>query len=345
MRFDLTVPLARFIAMNPTLKMPFKRYEVGPVFRDGPIKMGRTRQFWQCDADIIGSKSMLAEAELLSIVQTVFNELNLKVVIKVNNRKLLNGILDQVKIENKEETIISIDKLSKIGVSGVSKELKEKGLKKKQIDSLFSLIKEGVTLKELKKIVTNEEALEGICELEEVFNYLKQQKVKDAVFDVSLARGLAYYTGMVCEVFLRKGKITSSLLGGGRWDEMIGNFMGSKRIVPAVGISFGLVPIIETLKETEINRKSPSKVFVIPINTQKESLSLLQDLRLNEIPSEISLAKKGVSKNLQYANALGIPFAVILWPEEVKKSKFLLRDMDSGAEQQLTLKQLILKLK
>ena len=137
LRFELTTSLARFIGMNPQMKMPFKRYEIGAVFRDGPIKLGRYRQFWQCDVDIVGSKSMLSDAEVLSVVQTVFDNLSLDIVIKVNNRKLLNGILTQAGIKKKEEAIIAVDKLDKIGVKGVSEELIQRGYKPKQIESIL----------------------------------------------------------------------------------------------------------------------------------------------------------------------------------------------------------------
>ena len=346
LRFDLTVPLARYVAMNPTLKLPFKRYEVGSVFRDGPIKAGRARQFWQCDVDTIGSRSMLADAEIVALIAAGFDKLNLDVVVKVNNRKLLNGILEQAGIKKKEEAIIAIDKLAKIGVPGVTKELKERGYKDKQIKDVFSLIEVGVSLRDLKKKITSEEGKEGLSELEEVFGYLRKMGVKSAKFDVSLARGLAYYTGTIFEAFAKKGKITSSLAAGGRWDDMVGGFMGGNRIVPAVGGSFGLVPIIESLKEKEeLVKKTLVQVYIVPINTVNESLKVLSDLRKAGISTDISLGKKGVTKNLQYADALSIPYVLIIGPDELKKKKVLLRDMNSGEEKLLTLSQVVKLLK
>jgi len=345
LRFELTTSLARYIAMNPNLKMPFKRYEMGPVFRDGPIKAGRVRQFWQCDIDTIGTNSMLAEAEILSVVQTVFSKLGLEVVIKINNRKLLSGILDQAGIKKKEEAIISIDKLEKIGVKGVSAEMTEKGFSKKQIKDIFSLIKEGIKLSELKKLLKDEEALVSIAELEELFSYLKEMKVK-VNFSVELARGLAYYTGTVYEVFAKKSGVTSSLAAGGRWNNMIGKFIGGDNEVPAVGVAFGLVPIMEVLKEKgDFAQKTNTKVYVVPINTVKESLQIVQELRTNGVKADFSLGKKGVSKNLQYANTLGIPYVIIIGEDELKQNKVLLRDMNSGTEQLLSVEQVIKKLK
>ena len=345
LRFDLTVPLARFIATNPTLKLPFKRYEIGSVFRDGPIKTGRMRQFWQCDVDTVGSSSLLADAEIISVAQTAFNKLKLDVMIKVNNRKILNGVLTQAKIEKKEEAIIALDKLDKIGKDGVSKELKEKGYSTKQVNSLFSLVDENITLAQLKSKLRDEEGLQGIQELEELFSYLRQMGVKKAKFDVSLARGLAYYTGTVFEVFSKDGKITSSLAAGGRWDAMIGKFAGGGRKIPAVGISFGIVPIMETLNKTELKDMGTAKVYILPINTTSKALTLIQQLREAGITADFSLGKKGVTKNLQYANAMGIPYVLILGEKEVAKNKFLLRDMDSGKESLLSLQTVIKRLK
>src|SRR3989338_4587847 len=209
LRFDLTVPLARFMAMNPMLKMPFKRYEVGPVFRDGPIKAGSVRQFWQCDIDSIGSTSLLADAEILSVIGAVFEALKLEVVIKVNNRQLLSGILAQCNIADQEQAIITIDKLDKIGPQGVSAELQQKGFSSAQIKAIFSLIRPSISLAELKPKLQNAAALQGLAELEELYSYTAPLGIKNIIFDVSLARGLAYYTGTVYEVFLKDNSFTS----------------------------------------------------------------------------------------------------------------------------------------
>lgn len=343
LRFDLTVPLARFVGMNPTLKMPFKRYEIGKVFRDGPIKLGRRREFWQVDVDIIGSSSMIAEAELLAIVDEVFKKLGLNFVIKVNNRKLLNGILEEIGIKRKkEEVILSVDKLDKIGIEGVKKELKEKGINKKEIGALLNILKIK-NLNLFKKQVKDKEGQEGINELEELFSYFKILKV-ECEFDASLARGLAYYTGTVFEVFLRKGEITSSLAGGGRWDKMIGNFLG-KGVYPAVGIAFGLTPITEVLKlKKKDSKKTLVKVFIIPIKTIKESLKVVQKLRAEGINSDIDSMGRGISKNLEYAASLGIPYVVFVGERELKEGKVKLRNMETGDEWMLTVKDVVKRL-
>ncbi|MBI2145937.1 histidine--tRNA ligase [Candidatus Woesearchaeota archaeon] len=346
LRFDLTVPLARFMAMNPMLKMPFKRYEIGQVFRDGPIKLGRYREFWQCDADIVGSPSLLADAECLAVIDAAFKKLDLPVIIKVNNRKLLNGILGQAGIEQKQEAIIALDKLDKIGSEGVSKEMEQRGYTKTQIAKVLSMVKSKVTLTQLKKNLTSEEGRQGIAELEELFRYCRSMNITSVQFDASLARGLAYYTGTVFEAYLTKGELKSSLAAGGRWDAMIGKFLGGNRDVPAVGFSFGLEPIMEALKlKNNVKIKPAVVVYVLPIGTEKESLQLVQELRQNNIPASMALGKKGVSKNLEYASALGIPYVAILGEDELKKKKVLLRDMRSGTEQLLAVKSILRKIK
>ncbi len=348
LRFDLTVPMARYVAMNKDLKYPFKRYEVGRVYRDGPIKLGRYREFWQCDIDIVGTKSMMAEAEILAVAENFFNSIGVDVKIKVNNRQILSGILEQIGIKNikkQEDAIISIDKLDKIQVKGVSEELKEKGFKDTQIEELFTIIKEGLTLKELQKLIKNESAKEGAEKLEELFAYLKGLGIKNVFFDVSLARGLAYYTGTVFEVFGVNTKVTSSLAGGGRYDDMIAGFMNSKQQVPAVGISFGIEPTMEVLKlQQKTIQKSPAIVYLVPIKTESESLKIARELRDAGINVSVSLGKKGVSKNLAYANSLGIPYVAIIGEKELEQKKVTLRDMVTGKEELLTTKQVIKKL-
>ncbi|GAF73180.1 unnamed protein product, partial [marine sediment metagenome] len=250
LRFDLTVPLARFVASNPNIKFPFKRYQIGLAFRDGPIKLGRYREFWQCDVDIVGSKSMLADAELINLTFDFFKKIGFKVVIEFNNRKLLDGIMEALEIPEQERNsiILTIDKLKKLPLEDIKKELKQKGMYDKQIKEIFEIFDiEGNNndkIAKLRKIVRSVKGLEGLDELEKIFKYVKN---KDLEFKISLARGLNYYTGTVFEVFTKDESVRSSLAAGGRWDDMIGKFAGSDEI-PAVGISFGIDTIIDALK-------------------------------------------------------------------------------------------------
>lgn len=342
LRYDLTVPLARVIGMNPQLKMPFKRYQIDRVFRDGPIKLGRYREFWQCDPDIVGVKSMIAEAEILALTSEIFKRLKLDIVIRVNNRKLLNGILEQAGIgkQSQETVILSLDKLEKLGEEYVVKELNDKGFNdKKTTDELFRLIKIN-SLGQLKSSIGNEEGLQGVKELEELFGFLKMFSVKNARLDTSLARGLSYYTGTVYEVFLKKGEIKSSIAAGGRYDKMIGSFLESKQEYPAVGISFGLDVLMDAAKKQQ-DRATVTQVYVIPIGTLNKSIKLVSDLRKSNIKADIDLMERGPSKNLGYANALGIPYVLFAGGDEFKKKKFKLKNMKTGRQRLLSIKSII----
>ena len=335
LRYDLTVPMCRYIAMNQTIKMPFKRYQIGEVFRDGPVASARYRQFLQCDFDVIGSSSMATDAEIVSLVYTAFCKLNLEANVKVNNRKLLNDILDYCGIEKdkQESVILSIDKLEKFGTEAVKNELKQQRLEDKKISTVLGLI----TLKgsneekisQLKKFLKNSE---GLNEIEEMLSYLKNINL-EADFDVSLARGLAYYTGTVFEVILKNSSVKSSVAGGGRYDNMIGSFLG-KGNYPAVGISFGVDRIYDALLEKEEARqKTNTKVYVIPIKTLNESMKIAQQLRDNGINTDIDSSDRGPSKNLEYANSLGIPYVLFVGKKELQENKLKLRDMNSGKEE------------
>tara|TARA_Y100000310_G_scaffold328702_1_gene397256 strand:+ start:77 stop:1312 length:1236 start_codon:yes stop_codon:yes gene_type:complete len=333
LRYDLTVPFCRYVGMNPNLKMPFKRYQIGRVFRDGPIKLGRYREFWQCDIDAVGVKSMKIDAEFIGVFNEVFNRLGLKVVVKVNNRKILDAIMKKVGIKDPGQAILVMDKMEKIGVSGVKRELKELKLKDKQIDEILRLFSVSGTNKAKVKFL-REELGEccGLDEIEEVMKY-----TSSFVFDVSLARGLAYYTGTIYEVFLKKGAIKSSLASGGRYDNLVGGFLGSGSY-PALGISFGLSVISDVLKS---GRKTNTKVYVIPIKT--DCSSIVKELRSKGVNTDVDYSSRGISKNLNYANSLGIPFVLFVGAQELKKGKFKLKDMESGKESYLSLSSIVKK--
>ena len=347
LRYDLTVPLARYIGMNPTLKMPFKRYQVGEVFRDGPVASARYRQFTQCDVDVIGSNSMAADAEIVGLVYSAFSKLNLEVVVKASNRGLLNDILDYcgVQKEKQEAVILSIDKLEKFGVNVVKEELKQQKIDESKINKIIDIINVKGDNREkiiqLKKILKNSE---GLKEIEEMISYLKNMNCQ-ADFDVSLARGLAYYTGTVIEAVLKNSSIKSSVAGGGRYDNMIGSFLG-KGSIPAVGISFGVDRIYDALVERqETKQKTNTKVYIIPIKTLNESMKIAQQLRDAGINADIDLNDKGPSKNLEYANSLGTPYVVFVGKKELEENKVKLRDMKSGKEEMMKIEDVINKLK
>jgi histidyl-tRNA synthetase len=354
LRYDLTVPLARYIGMNPTLKRPFKRYQIGTAYRDGPIKKGRAREFYQCDVDTVGTRSMLADAECVNVAGDVFAKLGLDYEIHINNRKILNDLLKKAGLtgEATSDAMIALDKLSKLGRDGVCQEMIEKEIAPEAAGRALDLIQaEGDTLARLRAIEARVPASEGIVELRELFSYLDE--LSRIVFVPWLARGQAYYTGTIFEVYVRtsQSQITGSLAAGGRWDKLISTFLESKEEYPAVGISFGLEPILEELQarrspSAEGVRRTVTKVYLIPIKTVVPAgRKIAQQLRRAGINTDMDLVGKGISDNLKYANAYGIPYVLIVGPDELSQGKVRLRDMRSGAEELLRVAAVIEKLR
>ncbi len=347
LRYDLTVPLARYIAMNQNVKMPFKRYQIGEVFRDGPVASARYRQFLQCDVDVVGSPSVAAEAEIISLICAAFSKLGFEIVVKVNNRKLLNGILDYCGIEksSQESVILSIDKLEKFGIEVVKSELKGQKIDGEKIKKIMDIISingdNQQKISQLKKILKNSQ---GLDEVEQLLGYLKNLN-SEAEFDVSLARGLSYYTGTVIETFLKNSNVKSAVCAGGRYDNMIGAFLG-KGSIPAVGVSFGIDRLYDALAEKQQGRqKTNTKIYIIPIKTLNESMRIAQELRGAEINTDIDLMEKGPSKNLEYANSLEIPYVAFVGKKELEGNKVKLRDMKTGKEELLGVEEVIKRLK
>jgi histidyl-tRNA synthetase len=352
LRFDLTVPFSRFMGLNPELKMPFKKYITGQVFRDGPLKKGRYREFQQFDPDIVGCTDVIADAETICATEAVFKKLGFDITIEFNDRKLLYGIMKDLNIpENKDfEVIIAIDKLKKIGNAGVEKELLEKGYEKKKIEKLLDYLKTEKsnedTLSNLKKLVKSDIGKEGLKEIEDMIRYLKAYGVGTAEFSPSLARGLAYYTGPIYEVFIKGSSITGSAAGGGRYDELIGKLQGTNKIIPATGISYGIEVMVESMKEKQkLEEKSVCKVYVIPIKTKEKTIPIVQKLRNAGIKTDFDFMERGISKNLDFANTLGIPYVLFVGEKELAEKKVKLRDMKTGKEDMLSVDEVIKKLK
>jgi len=349
LKYDLTVPLARVIGMNPNLKMPFKRYQIEKVWRDGPITTSRYREFYQCDADVVGSSSMMADAEILKIVSVALEKLGLEYEIKVNNRKILDGLMQDLGIREEywNSILLSLDKIEKIERKEVERELEEKGLEEKKIKALLEFCSIKGSNEEIiaraKKTIKSKEGIEGIKELEELLNYCKEFKVKNLYITYSLVRGLSYYTSTVFEAVLPKSKVKSSVAGGGRYDKMIGFFLGESKEFPAVGIAFGLDRIYDALMEKGFRaEKTNTKIYVIPIGAGagKKAIELTERIREIKINSDIDLMNRGISKNLDYASKQGIPFVALLGEDELKEECFKLRDMKTGKEEKIKLGEL-----
>ncbi len=343
LRYDLTVPMCRFVGMNPNIKLPFKRYAIGEVFRDGPVEKARYRQFTQCDVDIVGITGMTADAEIITLTSRAFKKLGFDVLIKVNNRKLLNDLLLNagVKKGKLETVLLSIDKLEKFGLETVKKELKQKKIDNKVVNNIIKIINiKGTNNDKINKIKKLLKDSEGVDEVIELISLLKILNV-NAEFDISLARGLTYYTGTVTEVYLKNSKVKTSVCAGGRYDKIIGSFLG-RGDYPAVGISFGLDRIYDAyVEKSETGQKTVTRVYIIPINTFKESLKIAEELRNENVNVDIDLTGKGPSKNLQYANSLGIPYVLFVGKEELKQGKVKLKDMNSGKEKLMSAEDLV----
>jgi histidyl-tRNA synthetase len=361
LRYDLTVPFARYVVMNRNeITFPFKRYQMQPVWRADRPQKGRYREFWQCDADVVGSDSLLHELDLINIYSEVFKSLGVEVEIKINNRKVLAGIAEVVKgIEHLNTIAVAIDKLDKIGKDGVSKELTELGFSDLEIEKLFDIISiqgtEVEMLEALKaKLQNSTEGLVGIDELSFIFKQINSST--DDPFnlktDFSLARGLSYYTGCIFEVVAMEGSLRSSIGGGGRYDNLTGIF--GLEGVSGVGISFGLDRIYDVIDELklfpETLSQGSSKVLICA-NDSIENIALAPVLQLlsklrnegiaSEIYSEKINVKKPLEKPIKYASSKKIAYALIYTENEPLK----LKNLETGFQEELTIEGIIEKLK
>ena len=354
LRYDLTIPLARVVASNPSLHLPFKRYQIQKVWRYGDVAKGRLREFLQADIDIVGTKSMVADAEIISCSIDALTALGFKnFTVRLNNRKILSALVEYAGIEEKKamDVFRSIDKLEKIGIKGVERELTERGVSVNAKNKILKLIQiEGESesvLRRVNKIIGKiEEGKEGIKELKEIVAYLKKMGIKSKVkVDLSLARGLDYYTGPIFEIFAEEG--IGSIAGGGRYDRLIRLFSG--RDLPATGISFGIERIIQVMRDRKMVEVSKSnvKVFVVSVNEKcrEGMLKIVKKLRENEIPTDFDLKGRSLTKQLEYADSLGIPYAIIVGEKELKTNKFKLKNMKERKEETLNLKEIIKLLK
>ncbi len=336
LRYDLTVPFAKYIATNKDITMPYKRYEIGKVFRDGPVKKGRMREFIQCDVDSVGIEGQFVEAELIALAVESYKKLGIDVVIKYNNRKLMTGIIEICGIlsEKIPQTITIIDKFEKLTKQEIEEEFFKIGLEREQIDRLIDYL--NMSLEEIMKVSENKESIflkEGTKELYELNNYLEALNLSKYVkFSISLARGQEYYTGTVFEAYQVDGEIKSSIGGGGRYDKMIGDFIGDGKIYPAVGISFGLDVIFDILKSNQNNKKTNTTVYIIPMQNNIYAMKVAGYLRNKNINVDIEMNNKKMKKALDYANSEEIPFVIIIGEEELKENKVVLKNMKTGTQ-------------
>ena len=352
LRYDLTVPFARYVVMHrEELQLPFKRYQVQPVWRADRPQKGRYREFYQFDGDVVGSDSLLNEVELMQIVDTVFTRFGVRVQIKINNRKILTGIAEVIGAADKIVDItVAIDKLDKIGIDNVNQELREDGLSEEQIEKLRPIIMlEGTNEQKLETIAqvlaSSETGLKGVEETKYILGFLTSLN-NEIQLDLTLARGLSYYTGAIFEVKALDTPM-GSISGGGRYDNLTGIF--GMPGLSGVGISFGVDRIYDVLNALALYPKdslNTTQVLFINFGEQETaySLPIINKVRENGIRAEIYPDATKMKKQMSYANAKQIPFVVLAGESEMAAQKVTLKNMETGEQMLVSQEELIAKL-
>ena len=355
LRYDLTVPFARYVVMHrDEITFPFKRYQIQPVWRADRPQKGRYREFYQCDADVVGSDSLLNEVELMQIVDTVFSRFNIRVCIKINNRKILSGIAEIIGEADKIVDItVAIDKLDKIGLENVNAELKEKGISDEAIAKLQPIILLSGTnaekLATLKSVLAaSETGMKGVEESEFILGTLETMGLKNEIeLDLTLARGLNYYTGAIFEVKALDVQI-GSITGGGRYDNLTGVF--GMAGVSGVGISFGADRIFDVLNQLELYPKEAvngTELMFVNFGDKEAafSMSMLAKVRAAGIRAEIFPDAAKMKKQMSYANAKIVPFVAIVGENEMNEGKAMLKNMETGEQNLVSVEELIAALR
>lgn len=350
LRYDLTVPFARYVVMHrDELQMPFKRYQIQPVWRADRPQKGRYREFYQCDADVVGSDSLLNEVELMQIVDTVFTRFGIRVQIKINNRKILSGIAEVIGEPDKIVDItVAIDKLDKIGLDKVNEELKADGISDEAIAKLQPIIAQSGTneekLQTIREVLADSETgLKGVEETQFILDTLKGSLNNEIQLDLTLARGLNYYTGAIFEVKALDYAI-GSITGGGRYDNLTGIF--GMPGLSGVGISFGADRIYDVLNGLDLYPKEAvngTKLLFINFGDKETAycLPVVRACRAAGISTEMFPDKAKMKKQMSYANAKAIPFVVLAGDNEIAENKFTLKNMTTGEQHLVTTEELI----
>lgn len=355
LRYDLTVPFARYVVMHRNdIQFPFKRYQIQPVWRADRPQKGRYREFYQCDADVVGSDSLMNEIELVGMIDEVFKRFGINVIIKINNRKVLSGIAEVIGAPDKIVDItVAIDKIDKIGLENVNAELLEKGLSQDAVDALQPLLTlSGSNEEKLATLSTllasSEVGMKGVEELRYVLTNSEAQQPKGVVeLDVSLARGLNYYTGTIIEV-KAKDMAIGSITGGGRYDNLTGVF--GMPGTSGVGISFGADRIYDVLNTLELYPKdtlASTKVLFVNFGEKEgaQSLQYVMKLRANGIPAEIYPDSTKMKKQMSYANDKNVAYVAMVGETEMANGTIALKCMETGEQENLTINEVISKLK
>jgi histidyl-tRNA synthetase len=358
LRYDLTVPFARYVVMNQhDISFPFKRYQIQPVWRADRPQKGRYREFFQCDADVVGTDSLICEAEIILMINEVMKDLGIKdFTIKLNHRKILTAITELVGASGQEAAFcVAIDKLDKIGRANVEEELSNNGFSQESIHKLNPILKINGSNKQkihqLERIIGDLDiGKKSIQELKDFFEYVSDFDLAEhhVELDLTLARGLSYYTGIIMEVRANNSAIKSSITGGGRYDDLTGLF--GLEGVSGVGFSFGVDRIYDVMEDLDLFPKEVShstKVLLLNFDPDslKKSLSVLTNLRQFDIKCEIYPDPVKIKKQMNYANKKGIPFVLMIGENEISEGKFQLKNMLSGEQNKMTLEEIITSLK
>ncbi len=346
LRYDLTVPFARYVVQHRNeINFPFKRYQIQPVWRADRPQKGRYREFYQCDVDIIGSRSLLNELELIEITDRVFNRFGMNIDIRINNRKILAGIAEIIGERDRLTDItVALDKIEKIGAEKVNEELRSRGLSAEAVNKLQPIIQLSgdfaQKLDSLGRILSaSETGILGVNEMITLFNYLENQEMKASVeLDLTLARGLNYYTGAIIEVLSTDAQI-GSVCGGGRYDDLTGIF--GLPDVSGVGVSFGADRIYDVLQQLELFPKkviTGTRILFVNFGREEEKyiLTLLPAFRAAGIETEIYPDQAKLKKQMSYANAKSIPYVALVGENEMSKNVLTIKDMGTGQQQKLT---------
>lgn len=351
LRYDLTVPFARFVVQYQNdITFPFKRYQIQPVWRADRPQKGRYREFYQCDVDVIGSNSLLNEVELVQIIDDVFTRLKINTIVKINNRKILAGIAEVIGENDRIIDItVAIDKLDKIGLEKVNTELVEKGVSNQAVEKLQPILAlEGSSIEkiaQLETILANSEiGIKGVNEIKKLFSYLNNLSLQTEVeLDLTLARGLNYYTGAIFEVKAKDAEM-GSICGGGRYDDLTGIF--GLPNMSGVGVSFGAERIYDILTQMNLfplKSTETTKVLFVNFGEKEEAycLPVLADLRKNGVNAEIFPDSTKMQKQMNYANKKEIPYVILAGETEIKAKKFTLKNMSTGEQQLVSASELI----
>jgi len=355
MRYDFTVPLARFVSANyNTLEFPFKRFQIGKNYRGEKPQKGRFREFYQCDADIIGNDELplVADAECVKLYHDCFKALGYDEVIEISNRNILMGLIEDCKdIDKSNEIIILLDKYDKIGKEGVKECLEKLEINPLNIKKYLKAVSLNGSFKEIEvsllNLSSNELFIKGVNELREVEEYLSAFKCpkENYMYNIGIIRGHNYYTGTVFEVYLKNNRRFGALGGGGRYENLAGYFTDKK--LPGVGMSIGLSRLFDLFDQNGLLpqiKKSPIEVFIIPLGVYtKECLSICEELRKNNIKAEVAYDKRSFKSKMKEADRREIPFSLIVGENEVKENKYAFKNMKTGTQDSLTIEEIIKK--